>query len=113
MKPKSVRDMSGLVNRIIVCFERHMRRYGYKKTTVDGITAELHISKRTLYATFDSKEELLCEIAWRDTNALLNQFKANLALNLQHDNNLEAFFHIIYQDRMRRCKDVILSGIYN
>lgn len=37
-------------------------RYGFKKTTVDEISADAGISKRTLYEMFDSKENILSEI---------------------------------------------------
>ena len=35
--------------------------YGCKGVTMDRIATSLHMSKRTLYETFDSKEVLICE----------------------------------------------------
>lgn len=38
--------------------EKHVTRFGYQKTTVDDLAAELGISKKTLYQHFDSKREM-------------------------------------------------------
>jgi AcrR family transcriptional regulator len=37
-------------------------RYGFKKTTVDEMAEAAGISKRTMYAVFDSKEMILAEL---------------------------------------------------
>jgi AcrR family transcriptional regulator len=37
---------------------KHVARFGYQKTTVDDIAAELGISKKTLYRHFDSKQDM-------------------------------------------------------
>lgn len=37
---------------------KHVARFGYQKTTVDDIAADLGISKKTLYRHFDSKREM-------------------------------------------------------
>ncbi len=37
-------------------FKKYFHHYGFKKTSVDDVAAELHISKKTIYEYFDSKE---------------------------------------------------------
>jgi len=37
-------------------------RFGFKKTTVDEIAEYARISKRTMYAVFESKEKILAEL---------------------------------------------------
>lgn len=39
-------------------FSKHLSRYGYAKTTLDDVAREMHISKKTIYAHFDSKAEI-------------------------------------------------------
>lgn len=48
----------GQKEQIAEVFGRHLSRYGYAKTTLDEIAAEMHISKKTIYAHFDSKAEI-------------------------------------------------------
>lgn len=48
-----------LKNRIVVCAAKMFRREGVRSVTMDAISAELKISKRTLYELFEDKESLL------------------------------------------------------
>lgn len=49
-------------NRIIESARPLFTKYGYSNVTMDGISREIGISKRTIYEYFKSKEELLDEI---------------------------------------------------
>jgi len=44
--------------RIAGAFEKHFRHYGFKKTTVDEVAAEIGVSKKTIYRYFRSKEDI-------------------------------------------------------
>lgn len=44
--------------RLIAAAEAHFRRFGYRRTTVDDITAEAGTGKGSLYLHFDSKQAL-------------------------------------------------------
>lgn len=46
-------------------FERQVLRFGYIKTSVEDVAAELGISKRTIYQHFDSKRALYSEVVDR------------------------------------------------
>lgn len=39
-------------------FERQLVRVGYDRTTLDDISRELHISKKTIYVHFDGKRDI-------------------------------------------------------
>lgn len=55
-------------DRIIKCTLSQLRRYGLQGLKMDNIAAELHISKRTIYVYFTSKDELVkaCLKSWLD-----------------------------------------------
>lgn len=50
--------MSVTKDQIADVVEKQVARFGYQKTTVDDIAAELGISKKTLYQHFESKREM-------------------------------------------------------
>jgi AcrR family transcriptional regulator len=39
-------------------FKKHFNHFGFKKTSVDDISKELKISKKTIYKFFDTKEKI-------------------------------------------------------
>jgi AcrR family transcriptional regulator len=58
-----------LKSRIAGAFEKHFRHFGFKKTTVDDVAADLGISKKTIYAQFKSKDEIFYYIISRKAEA--------------------------------------------
>ena len=46
-------------DKILDAVARLIERYGLKKFTVDEVAVELHISKKTLYQYFSSKDEMI------------------------------------------------------
>lgn len=50
--------MNDTKQRIADSFERHVQRFGYAKTTLDEVAAELRISKKTIYVHFDGKADI-------------------------------------------------------
>lgn len=44
--------------RIAGNFEQHFLHFGFKKTTVDEVAAEMGMSKKTIYKHFNSKEDI-------------------------------------------------------
>ncbi len=51
--------------KIIIFASEKFLRGGFYRTTMDEIAAEMHISKKTIYRNFSSKEELVIEVAKR------------------------------------------------
>jgi AcrR family transcriptional regulator len=43
---------------IAAAFERHFKHFGFRKTTVDEVAAEMGISKKTIYQCFKSKDAI-------------------------------------------------------
>jgi AcrR family transcriptional regulator len=101
--------MDSVIDRARVCFAR----YGYRKTTIDEIAADVHISKRTIYELLGTKEELMREVAWRDTVAVLEAFKQELKPGIEPNDVLIAFCRYIFRDRVRRGIDGLFIGSYS
>ena len=59
--------------RLVAAAEAHFRRFGYKRTTVDDITAEAGTGKGSLYLHFDSKQAVYMAVV----EASLERFVAN------------------------------------
>jgi AcrR family transcriptional regulator len=52
-------------DRIADVFAKHVERFGYRKTTLDEVARELHISKKTLYVHFEGKREIYAYLVER------------------------------------------------
>ena len=48
--------------RIVHTAEEQIRKYGFRKFTVDDIAADLGISKKTIYKYFDSKKQIISAV---------------------------------------------------
>jgi len=46
-------------------FERHVARFGYAKTSIEAVAAELKISKKTIYEHFGTKRDLFAYVVER------------------------------------------------
>jgi AcrR family transcriptional regulator len=82
--------------RIAGNFEEHFLHFGFKKTTVDEVAAEMGISKKTIYKHFSSKEDifyfiisrmaqgrkLLIEKKLIDINAAMERLEMMIRFNL-------------------------------
>ena len=88
---KSIEDSSRIIEKVIPCAGKLFRKYGYKKTTVDDIAYGIHISKKTLYDVFPSKENILTETLWRETKEVLNGFYDTIPSGSQPDTILLLF----------------------
>ncbi len=113
MSPSSIEKTSSLLNTIISCSSKRFKKYGYKKTTVDDIAGDAHISKKTLYEIFSSKTEILEEVAWRDTLDIIRTFADTLSIGMRADGQLMALCRYIFTDRIKHGKNGIFKGIYN
>ncbi|MDX9727036.1 MAG: TetR/AcrR family transcriptional regulator [Bacteroidales bacterium] len=59
--------------KIIVTSGRIFSRYGFKKTTMDEIAAELKMGKSSVYYYFKSKEEIFEAVVLYEANVLRNE----------------------------------------
>jgi len=59
--------------------EKHVGRFGYAKTTVDEVAADLGISKKTLYLHFDSKRDMYRFVVERAARLTRSQLSAGVS----------------------------------
>jgi len=64
-------------------------REGFFKTSMDAVAGELHMSKKTIYKHFSTKEELVDAIVERFTSTVGN--KIDKAINTEDDSLTKAF----------------------
>ncbi len=66
-------------------------REGFYKTTMDEIAAKLHMSKKTIYKYFSTKEELLTEVTRFFLKSNHNAIRSSIKVN---SNAVEKLFYI-------------------
>lgn len=81
-------------------FERHFHHFGFRKTSVDDVARELKISKKTIYAVFSSKEEILHYLVSRSAATLLSGMKAALAALPDDAARLQALVGMIFDQAL-------------
>lgn len=73
MKPRSERR-----ERILEVSQKHLERYGYKRTVIDDIVREVGIAKGSFYLEFKSKEELFIEVVKKIRHENVGEYMAIL-----------------------------------
>lgn len=66
-------------DRIADSFEAHLNRFGFRKTSVEDIAKDLHISKKTIYVHFESKDEIYKYVLQRRAERVRAEIAADLA----------------------------------
>jgi AcrR family transcriptional regulator len=112
MTHSTVEKTSQVIDVVIPYTIGLFRKYGYRKTTVDEIAYGVHISKKTLYAVFPSKEMLLRETIWHDTIKTLHVFNSAVQPGTPTDILLLSLCRFIFTDRIKRGKDGYFWGLY-
>src|SRR5438105_5414276 len=79
-KQKTTRDA------ILDATDRLLKRYGYKKMTIDGLAHEVGIGKGSVYLHFSSKEE----IALSHIDRIIERLKASLRSIAEKQSGTEA-----------------------
>ena len=72
-------------------FKEHFQYYGYKKTTVDDIAKELHISKKTIYQYFSTKEKVFYFII----SHIAKQYAKNIQQKLREEDTVQKKFMVL------------------
>lgn len=101
-----------LIDDVITHAFARFARYGYKKTTVDEIAADIRISKRTLYIVFPSKEAILHEGVWRELMAVMDTFKNTLSPDCQSSQLLLELCRYIITDSIDSGKNGLFYGLH-
>jgi AcrR family transcriptional regulator len=101
-------------SRIASVFEKHFRHFGFKKTTVDEVAAELGISKKTIYKTFDSKDDIFRFIIGRKAEARRAMVEEEIKDLETATAKLEAMIRINFREfRKIHCHKKITPDSYN
>lgn len=70
--------MNELQHRILDKAKERFERFGYKKTTMDEISADCRISKKTVYELFGDKEQLFHSLHQREREITLQFILASI-----------------------------------
>lgn len=112
MKPTTFVNTSEIIDAVIQCAGKLFLKSGFRGTTVDDISRELRISKRTLYTLFSSKREILREVAWRDTLESVRLFGETAPAEAPSARILIALCRFIFLDRIKEGKIGRFSGLH-
>ncbi len=113
MNPESVVSASKLLDSIMESAAKRFSIYGFRRTTVDEIARDLHISKKTLYTVFASKDAILREVAWRDVTEIVREFNENLPVGLPSERIIVEFCRHIMNDRTKEGTTGCFRGLFS
>lgn len=86
-------------------FQKHFNHFGFKKTSVDDISNELHISKKTIYQHFNTKEEIFYYVVSRIARQYLNNMKHKLEQLPATNEKLAHLLHLIFAEAKKWLKN--------
>lgn len=84
--------------RIAGAFEKHFLHFGFKKTTVDEVAAELGSSKKTIYHYFSSKDEIFYFIISRKAKARREMIEKKIRHLETASEKMEAMIRINFSE---------------
>lgn len=84
--------------KIAESFEKHYNQFGYKKTSVDDISQDLHISKKTIYKHFDSKEKIFDFLILKVAGQFCEMIEPKLKDVPSFEQKMEQLVFIIFHD---------------
>ncbi len=87
----------GQKEQIAEVFAKHLNRYGYAKTTLDEVAREMHISKKTIYAHFDSKRDIYAYLVDGMAAAEKTQLAAAVATLPTYSSRIEAVMKYVLE----------------
>lgn len=77
-------------------FERHLNQFGFRKTSVEDIARDLHISKKTIYVHFESKEDIYKHVVERRAAAERQRVAGELAYRATCWAKIEGLIGIVF-----------------
>jgi AcrR family transcriptional regulator len=90
---------------IAQAFARHFHHFGYRKTSVDEVARELGISKKTIYASFSSKEEIFEYAVQQAAGQMLRDFAPNIEAQTDYSERLTRLVHVIFEQAQRFAQE--------
>lgn len=89
---------NNIQEKIAESFEKHYNQFGYKKTSVDDISHDLRISKKTIYKHFDSKENIYDFLVQKIAGQFCEMIEPKLNEISSYEKKMEQLVFIIFQD---------------
>lgn len=89
-------------------FEKHLEQFGFRKTSVEDIAKDLHISKKTIYVHFGSKDDIYRHVIERRARDDKQRIAAELADRQSYGAKIEGLIGIVFEftrDWWRRNRD--------
>jgi AcrR family transcriptional regulator len=86
-------------------FKKHFQHFGFKKTSVDEISNELHISKKTIYQYFSTKEEIFYYVVSQIARQYLKRMESELVRFATCREKLARLIHMIFSEARNWLKD--------
>lgn len=85
-------------------FKKHFQHFGFKKTSVDEISNELHISKKTIYQNFSTKEEIFYYVVSQVARQYLRKMESDLEQVSSHSEKLTRLVQMIFAEARQWLK---------
>jgi len=86
-------------------FRKHFQYFGFKKTSVDDISNELHISKKTIYQYFSTKEEIFYYVVNQIAHQYLKRMERDLAQYPTNREKLAQLIHMVFGEAKKWLKE--------
>ncbi|MBW6468630.1 MAG: TetR/AcrR family transcriptional regulator [Coriobacteriia bacterium] len=89
-------------------FERHLEQYGFRKTSVEDIAKDLHISKKTIYVHYESKDDIFKSVIERRAAEDKQRIAEELADRASYTDKVGGLIRIVFdrtRDWWRRNRD--------
>lgn len=91
--------------RISECFKKHFNHFGFQKTSVDEVSKELKMSKKTIYRFFNTKEEIFYYVV----SKIARQYSANMLKKTRDYDSaadrLEALIRMVFKESRKWVKE--------
>lgn len=92
-------DRNGQADRIASAFQKHFFHYGYKKTNVEEVAAELQISKKTIYEHFTCKEAIFEYVIGRLAEKRITEISRRIKRYKTYREKISRLIDTIFADR--------------
>ncbi len=90
--------VENIQEKIAESFEKHYNQFGYKKTSLDDISQDLRISKKTIYKHFDSKEKIYHFLVQKIASQFCDMIEPKLIEIPSYEQKMEKLVLVIFQD---------------
>jgi len=90
--------IENIQEKIAESFEKYYNQFGFKKTSVDDISKDLKISKKTIYKHFRSKEQIFKYLIQKISVQFSELIKPKLSTIPTYEKKMEQLVYIIFLD---------------